>query len=72
MTTGNWYVPSALPHSRNKFEAAATDSVFQFGRVVDGEVSKLVGKKCDKEGKIWSDSGKVIGNYPLIIRRFQC
>jgi hypothetical protein len=37
-----------------------------FGRVVDGEVSKLVGKKCDAEGKIWSDSGKVIGSADII------
>jgi hypothetical protein len=37
-----------------------------FGRVVDGEVSRLVGKKCDAEGKIWSDSGKVIGSADII------
>lgn len=37
-----------------------------FGRVVDGEVSRLVGKKCDTEGKIWSDSGKVIGSADII------
>jgi hypothetical protein len=37
-----------------------------FGRVVDGEVSKLVGRKCDSEGKIWSSSGKVIGTVELV------
>lgn len=36
------------------------------GRVVDGEVSKLVGKKCDAQGKIWSDSGKVIGSADIV------
>jgi hypothetical protein len=36
------------------------------GRVVDGDVSKLVGKKCDAEGKIWSDSGKIIGSADII------
>jgi hypothetical protein len=37
-----------------------------FGRVVEGELSKLIGKKCDAEGKIWSDSGKVIGSADII------
>ena len=37
-----------------------------FGRIVDGDLSKVVGKKCDKEGKIWSDSGKVIGSAEII------
>jgi len=37
-----------------------------FGRVVDGDVSKLVGKKCDSEGKIWSESGKVIGSADIV------
>ena len=31
------------------------------GQLVEGEAKKLVGKKCDAEGKIWNDSGKVIG-----------
>ena len=31
-----------------------------------GTLSKLVGKKVDKEGKIWSESGKVIGTAELI------
>jgi hypothetical protein len=37
-----------------------------FGRVVDGVVSRLVGKKCDAEGKIWSDPGRVIGSADII------
>lgn len=38
-----------------------------FGELVEGEARKLVGKKCDPEGLIWNDSGKVIGKakpYP--------
>ncbi|KAM3080386.1 hypothetical protein ACMFMG_005344 [Clarireedia jacksonii] len=31
------------------------------GQLVEGDAKKLAGKKCDKEGKIWSDAGKVIG-----------
>lgn len=29
-------------------------------------MSKLIGRKCDKEGKIYSDSGKVIGTAELV------
>jgi hypothetical protein len=38
-----------------------------FGELIEGEARKLVGKKCDPEGLIWNDSGKVIGKakpYP--------
>ncbi|KAL6409074.1 LEA domain-containing protein [Ilyonectria robusta] len=31
------------------------------GRVVEGEVKKLVGKKADDSGDIWNDAGKKIG-----------
>ncbi|KAH7153488.1 hypothetical protein EDB81DRAFT_648710, partial [Dactylonectria macrodidyma] len=31
------------------------------GRVVEGEVKKLVGKKADENGDIWNDAGKKIG-----------
>lgn len=37
-----------------------------FGRLIKGDKAKLVGKKCDKEGKIWSESGKVIGEAELL------
>jgi hypothetical protein len=37
-----------------------------FGRVVSGDLQKLIGRKCDAEGKIYSDSGKVIGTAELI------
>jgi len=31
------------------------------GQLIEGDAKKLAGKKCDKEGKIWNDAGKVIG-----------
>ena len=31
------------------------------GRLVEGNAKELAGRKCDAEGKIWNDSGKVIG-----------
>lgn len=37
-----------------------------FGRIVSGDLPKLIGRKCDSEGKIYSDSGKIIGTAELI------
>ncbi|KAH8648048.1 hypothetical protein BGZ60DRAFT_437824 [Tricladium varicosporioides] len=37
-----------------------------FGLLVEGEAKKLIGKKCDAEGKIWDDAGKVIGRAELL------
>ena len=36
------------------------------GRLVEGDAKELAGKKCDAEGQIWNDSGKVIGRCELI------
>ena len=36
------------------------------GRLVEGNAKELAGKKCDAEGQIWNDSGKVIGRCELI------
>ena len=36
------------------------------GRLVEGKAQELTGKKCDAEGQIWNDSGKVIGRCELI------
>ena len=49
----------------NKAGNVVDDNGKLFGRVVDGELSRLVGKTVDAEGKIWS-SGKVIGTAELI------
>lgn len=35
-------------------------------RLVEGNAKELAGKKCDGEGQIWNDSGKVIGRCELI------
>lgn len=35
-------------------------------RLVEGNVKELAGKKCDEEGQLWNDSGKVIGRCELI------
>ncbi|TVY86478.1 hypothetical protein LAWI1_G007272, partial [Lachnellula willkommii] len=37
-----------------------------FGVLVEGEAKKLAGKKVDAEGKIWDDSGNVIGRAELL------
>lgn len=38
------------------------------GQIIDGDVKKLVGKKVDKEGNVWNDSGKIIGRAePLAV-----
>ncbi|ESZ91441.1 hypothetical protein SBOR_8164 [Sclerotinia borealis F-4128] len=31
------------------------------GQLIEGDAKKLAGKKCDKEGKIYNDTGKVVG-----------
>jgi ribosomal protein L13 len=50
----------------NKAGNVVDDNGKLFGRVVSGALAKLIGKKVDKEGKIWSESGKVIGTAELI------
>ena len=35
-------------------------------RLVEGNAKELAGKKCDGEGQLWNDSGKVIGRCELI------
>ena len=35
-------------------------------RLVEGNAKELAGKKCDEEGQIWNDAGKVIGRCELI------
>ena len=42
----------------NKAGNVVDDSGKLLGRVNSGVLSKLIGKKCDAEGKIWSDAGK--------------
>ena len=35
-------------------------------RLVEGNAKELAGRKCDGEGQIWNDSGKVVGRCELI------
>jgi hypothetical protein len=37
-----------------------------FGRLIEGNPKNLVGKTLDAEGKIWNDSGKVIGQAEVL------
>ncbi|KAI3392796.1 hypothetical protein diail_5187 [Diaporthe ilicicola] len=37
-----------------------------FGRVIDGDVSKMIGRMCNKNGEILSESGDVIGHAELV------
>ena len=50
----------------NKAGNIVDDSGKLFGKLVTGDASKLVGRKCDTEGKIYSDSGKVVGTAELV------
>jgi hypothetical protein len=50
----------------NKAGNVVDDNGKLFGRVVTGVLAKLVGKKCDAEGKIWGETGKIIGTAELI------
>ena len=36
------------------------------GRMVEGNPKELAGRKCDKEGQIWDDSGNVVGRCEVI------
>ena len=37
-----------------------------FGRVVEGDVKRMVGRMCDKQGRILSESGDVLGQADLV------
>lgn len=50
----------------NKAGNVVDDQGKLFGHVTTGVLAKLVGKKCDAEGKIWGEAGKVIGTAELI------
>lgn len=50
----------------NKAGNVVDDAGKLFGRINTGVLSKLIGKRCDAEGKIWSETGKVIGTAELL------
>jgi len=45
----------------NKGGNVVNDDLKIIGRVRQGVLAHLVGKKCDENGDIWSDAGKIIG-----------
>ena len=50
----------------NKQGNVIGDEGVPIARLVEGNAKDLAGKKCDGEGQIWNDSGKVIGRCELI------
>jgi len=50
----------------NKAGFAVDGSGQVIGRVVEGNVGHMVGKKVDGEGQIWDDAGNVIGRCELV------
>lgn len=50
----------------NKLGEIVDEEGNPFGRLISGDVKKLVGKKVDAEGNIWDDSGKIIGKAELL------
>ncbi|KAF6816390.1 lea domain protein [Colletotrichum sojae] len=37
-----------------------------FGRIIEGDVKRLVGRMCDKDGNVRSESGDIIGKAELV------
>ncbi len=50
----------------NKQGNVIGDQGVPIGRLVEGDAKKLQGMKCDDQGQIWNDTGKVIGRCELI------
>ncbi|KAF2482572.1 hypothetical protein BDY17DRAFT_252186 [Neohortaea acidophila] len=58
---------SALAGCRVNKNGNAVDFGGQIiGRVVEGDVKNLIGKKVDGQGQVWDDSGNVIGRCDLV------
>ncbi|KAK3709259.1 hypothetical protein LTR37_010997 [Vermiconidia calcicola] len=59
---------SALAGCRINKNGNAVDFSGQIiGRVVDGDVKTMIGKKVDGQGQIWDDAGNVIGQCELVL-----
>ncbi|KAI9811341.1 MAG: hypothetical protein M1827_005501 [Pycnora praestabilis] len=50
----------------NKQGNVIGDEGVPIARLVEGDAKQLAGKKCDGEGQIWNDAGKVVGRCELI------
>lgn len=58
---------SALAGKRvNKAGNVVDSSGTIYGRVIEGDVKKMVGRMCDKKGNILSESGDIIGKAELV------
>ncbi|KAF2217500.1 hypothetical protein CERZMDRAFT_63668 [Cercospora zeae-maydis SCOH1-5] len=50
----------------NKQGYVVDDKGIPFGRLVEGNVSELAGRKCDENGYIYGDTGKVVGRCEVL------
>ena len=50
----------------NKNGNAVNDVGTIIGRVVEGDVKSMIGKKVDGEGQIWDNAGNVVGRCELV------
>ncbi|EME79647.1 uncharacterized protein MYCFIDRAFT_104018, partial [Pseudocercospora fijiensis CIRAD86] len=50
----------------NKQGYVVDDKGIPFGRLVEGNVSELAGRKCDENGFIYGDTGKVVGKCEIL------
>ena len=58
---------SSLQGTRiNKHGNAVDANGTIIGRVVEGDVGTMIGKKVDGEGQIWDDAGNVVGRCELV------
>ncbi|KJX93504.1 hypothetical protein TI39_contig4304g00006 [Zymoseptoria brevis] len=50
----------------NKQGYVVDEKGIPFGRLVEGNVSELAGRKCDENGYIYGDTGKVVGKCEVL------
>ncbi|PPJ57164.1 hypothetical protein CBER1_08472 [Cercospora berteroae] len=50
----------------NKQGYVVDDKGIPFGRLVEGNISELAGRKCDENGYIYGDTGKVVGRCEVL------
>lgn len=50
----------------NKQGYVVDDQGIPFGRLIEGNVSELAGRKCDENGFIYGDTGKVVGKCEVL------
>jgi hypothetical protein len=72
-----WDEPEAIPEEKvdnsqlagkrvNKAGYVVDSSGVIWGRVVEGNVSAIIGRMCDKEGNVRSESGDIVGKAELV------